>query len=132
MAKVLVEGNEIDLPDDICKADESLKNALLPFYPAVSNASIKRKTEGGVLTITVTKKAGSKGITDPILRALDAAPETISSILLLEAQGCERAKAMQIDEAVFQMFRDEAEVKRITAALDHTSAQNANEVPPGF
>lgn len=60
---VFVEGQTIPVPEDIGSNDESVKRALTPFYPEVANAMITRTEKDGITTITVVKKAGSKGLT---------------------------------------------------------------------
>lgn len=61
MAKVKIEGNTLDLPDEIAKSNKSLLAALTPFYPAAANATIKREGKGDQMVVSVTKKAGTKG-----------------------------------------------------------------------
>lgn len=58
---VKIEGTELELEEKDCASDKKLRDALVPFYPAVANAKIERKTEKGKTTITVTKQAGNKG-----------------------------------------------------------------------
>lgn len=130
MATVKIEGNTLTLDDAICKTNESLKAALLPYFPAVANAEIKRKTEGETTTITVTKKAGTKGL-DPVVDALDNAPETISPILLIEAADT-NPSAKAFDEAVLQMFDETAEIVRITRTLDEIASIASKTLPTGF
>lgn len=130
MAIVNIEGNRLTLDDSICKTDKSLKDALLPFYPAVANAEIKRKTEGGTTTITVTKKAGTKGL-GAVVAALEEAPETISSIILIEASE-KRTAAATLDEAILQMLEETAEIDRVTMTLELAAASPAKTLPRGF
>lgn len=59
--KVLCEGQTIDVPEDIGKFDERVRAALAPYYPEVGNALITRSEKDGVVTVSVVKKAGSKG-----------------------------------------------------------------------
>lgn len=132
MAKVLIEGNEMDLPDEICADNKSLIEALLPFYPAAGNASVQRKKEGETTVITVTKRAGSKGVLEPVLNALDQAPESINSILLIEGTGWKKHTAKEIDEALLGMISDQEEIDRITRALAETAPEAAQSVPVGF
>jgi hypothetical protein len=61
MYQVLIEGQMIPLPPGVEK-DEDIKRAITPFFPEVASALLTRKTEGDVTTITVVKKAGSKGL----------------------------------------------------------------------
>lgn len=62
MAKIkLPDGQELEIPDDIAKDDESLKNALAPYVPDIRNAKLNRSTKDGVMTVNVVKQAGTKG-----------------------------------------------------------------------
>jgi hypothetical protein len=63
--QVLVEGQIIPVPEEIGSNDDAVKQALSPFYPEVANAGITRSEKDGVITVTVIKKAGSKGL-DPL------------------------------------------------------------------
>jgi hypothetical protein len=60
---VLIEGQVMTLPPGIEK-DEDIRRALAPYFPEVTTALLTRKEEGETTTITIVKKAGSKGI-DP-------------------------------------------------------------------
>jgi hypothetical protein len=62
--KVKIEGQEIPLPEEIGATDEGVKKALAPFYPDVANALITRVEKDGEVTITVVKRAGTKGADD--------------------------------------------------------------------
>ena len=69
---VSVEGQTIPVPEEIGASDESVKRALAPFYPEVANALITRTVKAlpdgkdSHTTITVVKRAGSKGTSNPI------------------------------------------------------------------
>ena len=56
-----LEGQAIDLPDNIAANDDLIRRALAPFYPAVAHAQIKRAEKDGVPTITVVKRAEPNG-----------------------------------------------------------------------
>jgi hypothetical protein len=58
---VSIEGQTIPVPEEIGADDESVKRAMAPFYPEVANAMITRVEKDGTTTITVVKRAGSKG-----------------------------------------------------------------------
>jgi len=60
---VKIEGQEIPVPEEIGATDEAVKRALAPFYPDAANAMITRVDNEGTVTITVVKRAGSKGLT---------------------------------------------------------------------
>lgn len=58
---IVCEGQTISVPEEIGKFDDKVKQALAPFYPEVANALITRAEKDGVVTVSVVKKAGSKG-----------------------------------------------------------------------
>ena len=61
MPTIILEGQEISLSAEQCQTDEILKNTLLPFYPAIAGAEIKRETVGGEERISLVKGVGTKG-----------------------------------------------------------------------
>jgi hypothetical protein len=58
---VSIEGQSIPLPEEIGSSDDAVKRALAPYYPEAANAMLTRVTQGDTTTITVIKKAGTKG-----------------------------------------------------------------------
>ena len=65
---ILVEGQSIPMPEEIAADDGKLKAALAPYFPGVSNSTIKRDaavkdeaTGEESITVTVIKQAGTKG-----------------------------------------------------------------------
>ncbi|MGA9768182.1 MAG: hypothetical protein WBV94_04025 [Blastocatellia bacterium] len=58
---ILPDKQEHEFPDDIAGDDATLRDALVSFVPEIKNADLKRTTAGGVQTVTVIKKAGTKG-----------------------------------------------------------------------
>ncbi|MAT45346.1 MAG: hypothetical protein CL609_23705 [Anaerolineaceae bacterium] len=67
---VKIEGQEIPVPEEIGKDDNAVKSALAPFYPQVANAMITRVEKDDTTTITVVKRAGTKGGYDQVLKHL--------------------------------------------------------------
>lgn len=131
MALVKIEGSDLDLDDSICKTDKGLKDALAPFYPAVANADIKRETKGEQMVITVTKRAGSKGCAE-VVNALDAAPETICTVLLLALRGSHKAEMQEVDQVILDALEAEQSVQRTLNTLDEAAPQAMDAVPVGF
>ena len=64
-AIVKIEGQDVPLAERIAADDNLLKKALRRFYHSITNATITRKREGGVLIVTVVKRADYKGRTTP-------------------------------------------------------------------
>lgn len=50
-----------DIPDYIASDDQLLRDMLVPMLPDLANATFERKEVNGVLTVTVSKRAGTKG-----------------------------------------------------------------------
>jgi len=61
---VVIEGQNIPVPEEIATSDEKVRQALTPFFPDAANAMITRVEKDGQVTINVIKKAGSKGAID--------------------------------------------------------------------
>lgn len=58
---VIVDGQTMQVPVELADDDEKLKKALSVAMPEVANAQVSREKKDGVETITIVKKAGSKG-----------------------------------------------------------------------
>lgn len=132
MASVKIEGNTIQLDDAVCKTNQGIIDALAPFYPAVANATIKRETVNDKTVITVTKKAGSKGILVGVVEKLSAAPEEISPIVAIAASPRRTKTIAAIDDALLKYVEDSREITRMTRALDEAPAIANNQRPIGF
>ncbi len=73
---ISIEGQSIELPEEIAGDDTKLKAALSPFFPGAANAKIMRNPEKeGVINITVIKQAGTKGY-DPLAKLFKAKEST--------------------------------------------------------
>ena len=73
MITLLVEGQEIELPEEIAVSDDAIRKAIAPLFPQSANATIQRTTDGqGRTTIKLTKQAGTKGGYPEILKQLEA------------------------------------------------------------
>lgn len=59
---IKIEGQEIEMPEEIAGDDSSLKSALAPYFPGAANAKFMRsEPKDDVITVTVVKQAGTKG-----------------------------------------------------------------------
>jgi hypothetical protein len=81
--KISIEGQEIDMPEEIAGDDGALKSALSPYFPGAANAKFMRsEPKDGVITVTVVKQAGTKGATpssiDVIIKRPSGKTETQS------------------------------------------------------
>jgi hypothetical protein len=61
-----------DIPDYIANDDKLLRDLLAPTMPDLANATFERKEANGLLTVTVSKRAGTKGIDERIEYCIDA------------------------------------------------------------
>lgn len=63
-----IKGDTVGITDEIANDDDLLKAALAPSWPDVRTAAIKREggKDGKELVITITKKAGTKGVGDQV------------------------------------------------------------------
>ena len=65
--KISIEGQEIEMPEEIAGDDGSLKTALSPYFPGAANAKFMRsEPKDSVITVTVVKQAGTKGAEDDV------------------------------------------------------------------
>ena len=58
---ISIEGQNIELPEEVGADDHKVKQALAPFFPGAATAKITRATKDDVTTVTVIKQAGTKG-----------------------------------------------------------------------
>jgi hypothetical protein len=88
--KIMIEGQEIEMPEEIAGDDGALKSALSPYFPGAANAKfIRTEPKDNVITVTVVKQAGTKGSGDDdalqILAHLDVAlPGSLTSQVLIK------------------------------------------------
>jgi hypothetical protein len=63
-----IKGDAVGITDEIANDDELLKAALAPTWPDARTAAISRSggTDGKELVVTVTKKAGTKGVNNVV------------------------------------------------------------------
>jgi hypothetical protein len=137
---VKIEGQEIPVPDEIGGNDEAVKRALTPYYPEVANAMITRVEKDGVTTITVVKRAGTKGA-DPLEHLLACEGGKNPAIALceeIEADDQARDPLYLVDldariEAAIEAGEQQARmVDRALERLKKTSAIPAPDVVMGF
>jgi hypothetical protein len=85
---ILIEGQTIPVPPEIGTDDAKVKASLAPFFPDAANAQITRAEKGEVVTITVTKKAGSKGAAgdNNLLAQLETTPGGMNPVMEMHAR----------------------------------------------
>ena len=142
-AKVLIEGQTIELDEEIAGDDETLRAALKPAWPDAANATFAREKKDGVMVVKVTKKAGTKG-TSAIVADLLRAPEQINPALLmqrrLEELGSNRSvshlQMLALKPEIEQAVKDgRAEVRAVSRAREtllEALPEASTHVPVGF
>ena len=56
-----LEGQEIPLTPEVAATDQTIRDAIAPFFPEATTAQIKREQTDGITVIRLVKKAGTKG-----------------------------------------------------------------------
>lgn len=134
-------GQILPIEDRIARDDTLLRQALAVVYPGAANADIKREEKNGELTVSVIKRAGSKG--SP-LAVLKTAPEEANPALLLawELKKLERAGEFDLRVSVAVQGRvrralsegdiEKSKTDKIIRTLRLLSPCPARQVPIGF
>jgi hypothetical protein len=136
---VTIEGQNIPIPEDIGKDDSKVKKALAPYYPEVANALITRVEKDETTTITVVKRAGSKGAEslDYLIACQGGKNPAIECYELIQASGdVSPLKALemgeQIETALMQGQEQQSAVRHAADRLIKSSAQCAPGLILGF
>lgn len=141
MALVKLEGREITIEDEIAKDDDLLRAALQPSWPDAKTATFTRKKDGDNLTVTVAKKAGTKGsLIDRLLAAPDGINPAVAMsarIRELQASGKLTSETItkllpEIEAAAEQGERDLEATKHVTRDLGEAPAIAHTLIPAGF
>ena len=98
--KLFLEGQVLDLPDEVASTDDTLRNAFVPFFPELGTADIKRQEKDGITEIRMVKRAGTKG--NVITQSLIDSEMEINPALELtwQLKQLERSKALSIEELI--------------------------------
>jgi len=139
--KIMIEGQEIPVPEEIGKDDDSVKRALTPFYPEVANAMITRVATDDTTTVTVVKRAGTKGARNPLEKLaackggknpavelydrLENGDQTFDPLAMMEIEE-------QIDKAIEAGETQAAMVVHAFKRLANAAPQPAAELVSGF
>lgn len=86
MAKVTLtgDGQSFDIEDEIAKDDELLRSVVKSVSPAYTNPVFRRETKDNVLTVHVSKQAGTKGA--GALEVLINMPEEQTAVAAMRAR----------------------------------------------
>lgn len=132
MPKIILEGQEIVLPEEHCQTDETIKHVLMPFYPAIAGAAIQRQIENGEEVIRIAKAVGTKGsVLETLLAADDAlnpALELAWQLRTLELRGDLTLNILialqdNLDRAVTSGSDDAQTIEKVVRALKSASPQ---------
>jgi hypothetical protein len=104
MAKVKIEGQTLELDDEIAQDDDLLRAALQPSWPDAKTAQFTRTKNGDTLTVQVTKKAGTKG---NLIDALLTAKEGVNPAIAMSRRIAAMQAAGEIDPVWMEALRTE-------------------------
>ena len=98
--KLFLEGQEIPLSDEVAATDDTLRNAMIPFFPEVGTADIRREEKNGITEIRMVKRAGTKG--NVVIQSLIDSNSEVNPALSLSWQlkELERSGDLDIDKLI--------------------------------
>ncbi len=140
---VILEGQETPISDEVATTDQTLRDALTPFYPEVATAEIKREEKDGTTYIRIVKRAGTKG-QENILPSLIQSEQTINPAItlswqlkMLELQGGMQIENLllvqpEIDEAISSGRDWKTEVERSLKILKQSPPKPSQTPIVGF
>lgn len=125
---ISIEGQMIEMPEEVAGNDEQLKSALTPFFPGAANAKINRGEEkDGTVTIQVIKQAGTKGYLLPV-DFLEKAPEGVNTVVQLHR---ELATAGILSQSPEELLKLDGKINKAMEAgrkEDHSIAQTLDSL----
>lgn len=134
-----------DIPDYIASDDQLLRDLLSPTMPDLASATFERKTVGDLLTVVVSKKAGTKGYREMatiIEQFAAAAPyenpayRIACEIAAMQERGAAwaevKAISKQIDTALSAGRNEDNAISKAVAVLEESEAVALQTVPVGF
>lgn len=138
---LLIEGQRVQLPDEITDDDDKIRRVLAPIFPGASTAQLNRSVKDGVTEITVVKQAGPKG--QCALQKLKDAPASVNPIIALyqNLQRTDLAEQsaedlLNLDERIRKTLKkgnEQAEQMAETKKrLNEAAPSPAQNVPTGF
>ncbi|MBU6433678.1 MAG: hypothetical protein KGS09_18585 [Nitrospirae bacterium] len=87
MITLQIEGQTLELPEDVAVSDDAIRRVIAPLFPQAANATIQRVTDGnGITTIKLTKQAGTKGTYATILDRLKRSEPHVNPAFTLYQQ----------------------------------------------
>ncbi len=85
MVTLQIEGQSLELPENIAVNDDAVRRAIAPLFPQIASARFERVTDKeGRTVLKVTKEAGVKGLTpETLVNTLKRCPRHINPALVL-------------------------------------------------
>lgn len=85
MVTLQIEGQSLELPENIAVNDDAVRRAIAPLFPQIASARFERVTDKeGRTVLEITKEAGTKGLTtQSLIDALKCCPRHINPALIL-------------------------------------------------
>ncbi|MFN6474028.1 MAG: hypothetical protein RMY36_030735 [Nostoc sp. SerVER01] len=144
MAIIKIDGQDITIDDAIAQNDEDLKKVIVPFYPQLANAEIKRETTAQGLVVRMIKQAGLKG-SDAVIESLKNAPSEFNPAIDL-AWRCKQVfftnsqvelkdvidLQPQIESALSAGNKENNEIRHSLYFLTHCPSEASNTPIAGF
>lgn len=151
--EVSIEGQKIPLPAELASDDKKILDALVPFFPGITNGKIMRgEPIDGLVTITIIKQAGTKGASRSsdgtvggALQKLRKAKSEKNPVVALMEQMEDRSvklhdlaptELIKMDRAIEKALEEgekEANwIKDIERALRSATPMSSPVVPEGF
>jgi hypothetical protein len=137
--QISIETQIIPVPPEIGISDDLTKKCLQPYFPEVANALLTRVEKDGMVTITVTKRAGTKGGWQDLIDI----PESRNPVIALQAElkdihpaqlGMEEILKIEsrIDEIVEEGTNQNKSVEFSLKRLQAARPVQSKSVPVGF
>jgi hypothetical protein len=138
---LLIEGQRIQLPDEITDGDDKIRRALAPIFPGASTAQLNRSVKDGVTEISVVKQAGTKGsaVLDQLRKARSSVNPIVGLYQDLQQQDLSTLTAeelLKLDQCIRGTLEEgQAQAEQMKSAKQHlmeSAPRPAPYVPVGF
>ena len=93
--KLFLEGQEIPLSDEVAATDDTVRNAMMPYFPEMGSADIRREEKNGITEIRMVKRAGTKG--SVVIQSLIDSDSEVNPALSLSWQLKELERSGNLD-----------------------------------
>jgi hypothetical protein len=143
MAKIILtgDGQSFELEDEIAKDDSLLTPVVKSMSPAYTNPIFRRETKGDVLTVHVSKQAGTKGGAIEVLSeaeesrgAVARTRERMDALARRRRLSVNRALEFypEVEAAVAEATNELNIIRRALNVLSNSQSVSPGYVPEGF